>query len=107
MRLKTAYIVLCFFGLLLPYSQFIPWLMEHGLNINLFLKQLFSNRISVFFAADVFVSAVVLIVFIFGEHSHAGMRRRWLPIIALFTVGVSLAFPLFLYLRELEPDGRH
>lgn len=49
MILKTSYIVLCILGLSLPYSQFIPRLLEHGLNMNLFLNQLFGNRISAFF----------------------------------------------------------
>jgi hypothetical protein len=106
MRLKTAYMVLCFFGLLLPYSQLIPWLLEHGLNINLFFTQLFGNRISTFFVIDVFVSSSVLLVFIYGENSRMNARRKWLPIIALFTVGVSLAFPLFLYMQELKLEDR-
>ena len=106
MRLKTAYIVLCLFGLLLPYSQLIPWLVEHGLNIDLFFVQLFGNHISAFFAVDVFVSAAVLLVFIYGENSRTNARMKWLPIIALLTVGVSLAFPLFLYMRELKLESR-
>jgi hypothetical protein len=32
------------------------------------------------------------------------MRRRWLPLVALLTVGVSLALPLFLYLREARQE---
>jgi hypothetical protein len=106
MRLKATYIVLCFVGLLLPYSQFIPWLVVHGVNIDLFVKHLFSNRVSAFFAVDVFVSAVVLIVFINSENSRLRAHERWLPIIALLTVGVSLAFPLFLYMRELKVEDR-
>jgi hypothetical protein len=106
MRLKAAYLVLCFVGLLLPYSQFIPWLVTHGPNIDLFAKQLFGNRITAFFAIDVLLSAVVLIVFIITENSRLGGRQKWLPIIALLTGGVSLAFPLFLYMRELRLEDR-
>jgi len=72
----------------------------------LFIKQLFGNRVSAFFAIDVFVSAAVLMVFIYGENFGVGARTKWLPIIALFTVGVSLAFPLFLYMRELKREDR-
>ena len=104
MRLKTIYITLCFFGVLLPYSQLIPWLIEHGLNTELLFRQLFVNRISAFFATDVFVSAVVLCFFFSDKNPRISMRSRWLPVIGLLTVGVSLAFPLFLYLRELELD---
>jgi hypothetical protein len=106
MRLKTTYIILCIFGLLLPYSQFVPWLLQHGPNIRLFVEQLFSNRVSTFFAVDVLMSAVVLIVFMRSENPRFSTRQKWLPIIALLTVGVSLAFPRFLYLRELKPEDR-
>jgi hypothetical protein len=102
MKSKTIYLLLCVVGTILPYSQFVPWLLEHGLNLRLFVDELLFNRISTFFALDVIVSAVVLIGFMRVEHSRNKVRRRWLPILAVLTVGVSLAFPLFLYLRELE-----
>jgi hypothetical protein len=102
MKSKTIYLLLCVVGTILPYSQFVPWLLEHGLNLRLFVDQLLVNRISTFFALDVIVSAVVLIGFMRVENSRNKVRRRWLPILAVLTVGVSLAFPLFLYLRELE-----
>jgi len=102
MKPKTIYLLLCVVGTILPYSQFVPWLLEHGLNLRLFVDELLFNRISTFFALDVIVSAVVLIGFMRVENSRNNVRRRWLPILAVLTVGVSLAFPLFLYLRELE-----
>src|SRR5271165_6534568 len=30
MKPKTLYLVLCFAGVLVPYSQFVPWLLRHG-----------------------------------------------------------------------------
>jgi len=55
---------------------------------------------------DVLASAVVLLVFARHESSRLGTRGRWLPLIAVLTVGVSLGLPLFLYMRErkLEQD---
>jgi Protein of unknown function DUF2834 len=101
MTAKNLYLLLCVAGAVLPYSQFIPWIAENGLHIRLFFQQLFANRVGAFFGLDVFVSAAALLVFMRTESSHMDVRRRWLPILALVTVGVSLALPLFLYLREL------
>jgi hypothetical protein len=72
----------------------------------LFFQQLFANHIGAFFGMDVLVSAVALLVFVRSESSRLGVPGRWLPPIALLTVGVSLALPLFLYVRErtLERD---
>jgi Protein of unknown function DUF2834 len=52
MRLRHLYLVLCILGILLPYSQFIPWFVEHGLDFPLFFRQLFANRISAFFGME-------------------------------------------------------
>jgi|SRR5208282_48913 len=100
MKPKTMYLVLCLVGALVPYSQFVPWVFEHGMNLSLFVRELFVNRISVFFGMDVLVSAVVLVVFIRIESTRLSIRRRWVPVLAVLLVGVSLALPLFLYMRE-------
>jgi hypothetical protein len=102
MKPKTIYLALCFVGAILPYWQFVPWAVDHGIDLPLFVRQLFANRISAFFGTDVLVSAVVLVVFLRVESARLSIRRRWLPVLALLTVGVSLGLPLFLYLRELK-----
>src|SRR5207249_2410231 len=61
MKLRYLYLVLALIGLILPYSQFLPWIMDHhGLNISLFVHDMFANQISAFFTIDVIVSAIVL-----------------------------------------------
>jgi Terpene cyclase DEP1 len=105
MKLRHFYLLLALVGLILPYSQLVPWIIEHhALNMPLFIRDLFANRISAFFAMDVIVSAVVLISFIQVEGKRLRMRLLWLPILAVFLVGVSLGLPLFLYLRQLQLD---
>ena len=100
MRLKTVYLILCVVGVALPYTQFVPWLAENGLDLPLFFRQLFANRVGGFFGMDVFVSAAALLVFSLAEGSRLGLRGRWLTAAATLAVGVSLGLPLFLYLRE-------
>jgi len=97
---KNVYLGLCVLGVVLPYWQFLPWAAQNGLNLPLFVQQLFANRIGAFFGMDVLVSAVALLVFVRFENSRTRIPGRWLPLIAVLTVGVSLALPLFLYLRE-------
>jgi hypothetical protein len=76
---KRFYLVLGILGAVLLYSQFVPWLGEHGVNDRLFAQQLFATCISTFFALDVIVSAAVVLRFI-----RAGRRLRinhaWLAI---------------------------
>jgi hypothetical protein len=100
MKLKALYLILCVVGTALPYWQFLPWVSQNGLSMPLFFHQLFANRISSFFGLDLLVSAAVLVVFMRSESSRLRIAGRWLPILALLLAGVSLAFPMFLYMRE-------
>jgi hypothetical protein len=105
MKPKSVYLGLCFVGFVVPYWQFVPWVSTHGLNLALFVRELFANRISAFFGMDVLVSALVLVVFMRIESRRRSIPMRWLPIIGLLLVGVSLALPLFLYLREQAQES--
>src|SRR3989440_12949879 len=105
MNRKNIYLLLCILGAALPYSQFVPWVMENGLPLGLLMRELFANRISAFFGLDVLVSSVVLLVFMRIEGRQPQIRLRWLPIAGLCVVAVSLAFPLFLYLRVRAMEG--
>jgi hypothetical protein len=102
MKTGVRYAGLCVLGTILPYSQFVPFLQQHGLDLRLFGEQLFANWISRFFAMDVLVSSVVVVSFVRSEGRRLGIHRLWAPILALLTVGVSLALPLFLWMREAQ-----
>lgn len=107
MNRKTVYLVFCALGIVLPYSQFVPWVVaQQGLPMGLFVRELFANRIGGFFGMDVLVSAIVLIFFIRREGKTLRVRHLWLPIVGVLTVGVSLALPLFLYLRERAMEAQ-
>ncbi|KAB8331465.1 DUF2834 domain-containing protein [Scytonema tolypothrichoides VB-61278] len=98
--LKTIYLILCILGTVLPYSQFVPFLIQNGLDVRLFLEQLFANRISAFFGMDLIVSSLVLWVFVYWEGSRLGMKNLWIYIASNLLVGVSLGLPLFLLIRQ-------
>lgn len=104
MKLRHCYLALCVVGAILPYSQLVPWLAAHGLDFRLLFEELFSTRISGFFALDVIVSAIVLVTFVFSEGRRLNVSHLWLPVAATLLVGVSLGFPLFLYMRQRELD---
>jgi hypothetical protein len=100
MNAKSLYLLLCVVGTVLPYSQLAPFLRDHGLDVRLFVEQLFANPVSGFFGMDVLVSSAALWTFVVVEGRHAGMKHLWAPVAANLAVGVSLGLPLFLYMRE-------
>lgn len=87
MKPKTLYLALCLAGIIVPYWQFVPWVLQHGLNLPLFVHELFATRVGAFFGMDVLVSAITLIVFTRIESDRVRVPNRWLVVVAILTVG--------------------
>jgi len=109
MRLRHVYLLLFVVGTLLPLGLFWPWLAANGLDLRLFFSELFSTSIGAFFAADVIISGVVLLVFAGAESRRIKMDNPvtvvGLVVVATLCAGVSSGFPLFLYFRQRHLDG--
>ena len=93
---KRVYLGLAAIGLILPYSQFIPFLLENGVNIGLIVHEITAYRLSAFAWLDVVITAVVVIVAVYEEK----IERWWIPVAASLLVGPSCGLPLYLFLRE-------
>jgi hypothetical protein len=100
MERKHIFLALAILGIILPYSQFISYMLDGGLDVIVMLELLFSNRISSFIAMDLFVSAIVFLFFVFDESKRLELGDLWIPLAGTFLVGMSFGFPIFLYLRE-------
>ena len=98
--MQWLYLVCAILGTVLPLSQLFPFLAQHGLDLPLLFKQLFANHVSAFFGLDVIVSSIVVWLLVFSEGRRRGMKNLWLYVVCNLAVGVSLALPLFLFVRE-------
>ncbi|PYS92998.1 MAG: hypothetical protein DMF64_07005 [Acidobacteria bacterium] len=106
MNQKRLYLILAVIGFIVPYYFFISFLVAHGLDGKIFLQQLFGTRIATFFAVDLLLSCVVFVCFLRQEASRYAIARWWLYVVALVTVGLSFALPLFLYVRASHLETR-
>jgi hypothetical protein len=102
---KKIYLFLCVIGMVLPYSQIVPWIRENGWNTAFFFRLLFANGVSGACVLDVLVTSAIVVVFIVVEGKRLGMRLIWLPLVGLPALGVPFALPMFLYLRERALEG--
>ncbi|BAY99485.1 hypothetical protein NIES37_34680 [Tolypothrix tenuis PCC 7101] len=100
--IQVIYLLLCILGFVLPYSQFLPFVLEHGLDIKLFWQQLFANQISGFFGMDVIVSSLTFWTLIFWEGTRLKMQNLWVYVFCNLLVGVSFGLPLFLLMRQRQ-----
>ena len=106
MREKHLYLILAVLGFVVPYTFFISFLMAHGLDGRAFLRELFGTPISAFFAVDLLLSCVVFVQYLRQEAARVSIAHWWLYLVALLTVGLSFALPLFLYVRETRLEER-
>ena len=98
--MRYVYLGLALLGAVLPYSQFIPFLAQHGLDLSLLFDQLFANRISSFFGLDVIVSALAVVMFAVSQRRRLGTTRLAICVLATIGIGPSCGLPLLLYLRQ-------
>lgn len=100
--MKKLYLFLAVIGFLLSYYFFVSFLLNNGLDLGLLIDQLFANHISTFFAIDLIITALVLLVYIYQEAHRLQMGNWWAYGIVNLVVGPSFAMPLFLYFRESQ-----
>jgi len=98
--MRKFYLIASILGIILPYFFLIRFITEYGFDLLLLAQQMFASPTAGFFSIDVILSSLVLWVFVFSEGRRLGMKNLWVYILANLMVGVSLALPLFLYVRE-------
>ena len=106
MNRKHIYLLLAIVGFIVPYYFLISFLLAHGFDPRLFFNQLFGTSISSFFAVDLLISGVVFLILLRQEANRHSMNHQWIYVIALCTVGLSFALPLFLWARESHLESR-
>jgi hypothetical protein len=98
--MKRIYLLLALAGWALPYYFLVSFLVENDLDLPLLVSQLFANDFSTFFAVDLILTALVLLLFSYWEVARLRMRNWWVYLVATLAIGPSFALPLFLYCRE-------
>lgn len=102
-KTSSCYLLLTILGAVLPLMYFAGFLLENGLDLNLFFAQLWVNSISRFFAMDVLISGIVTIVFVVAETRRLKIKGGNWSLLGL-SAGVSVALPLFLLVRSVHID---
>jgi hypothetical protein len=104
MKWKWVYAALCVLGTLLPYATAVPFAGLSGADWLTALRTMPANPVSAVLGADLGVTLIVFWIFVFQESRTHRIPLWWLCVLANLLVGLSLAFPLFLLLRELAKE---
>ncbi len=98
--LRIIYLALAIAGTILPMSQFLAWSADNTLSIQNLIQAWTTNAAATGLYYDMLVTAASLTVWIIAE---VYVRRDyWVALVcipAIFVIGVSCAFPLYLFLR--------
>jgi hypothetical protein len=103
---KKIYALMTLIGIVLPFSQFIVWINQHGLNFKLFFRQIIENPIAAFAWLDVVITVMVIIFMVINDGNKHKMKRLWVPILASLMGGASVGLPLFLYMKQCHLEQR-
>jgi hypothetical protein len=95
---------MCVIGTIIPWVFFGSFFVANGLDVFLFLKSLFINGAAGGFSVDVLISMAVFWVWSFNDARKGGVKQWWWVLPASFFVGLSLALPLYLYIRTKVED---
>lgn len=99
---RMFYLVMAVVGTVVPWIFFAGFIGQSGFNVSLFVQSLFVNGAAGGFSADVLISILVFWVWSYADARQLQVRHRWVVLPAGFTVGLSLALPLYLYLRPQD-----
>ena len=100
MNLKTFYLCVAALGTVVPWLHFASFFAASGIDIAAFAGGLFANGAAGGFAADVLISMAVFWLWSYHDAPQLGVAAWWLVLPAGLCVGLSLALPLYLYLRH-------
>jgi len=99
MSRATVYLLFAVAGAVVPYVFFLRFFAAEGPGGD-FVGALFVNGAAGGFTADLLVSSVVFWLFVAVEGARTGVSRRWIYVVLNLTIGLSCAWPAFLWARE-------
>ncbi|TLP69244.1 DUF2834 domain-containing protein [Parasedimentitalea maritima] len=98
--MRRFYAAAAAIGTLVPWLFFGSFFALNGFDVRAFILGLFANGAAAGFSADVLISMVVFWVWSWQDAQRRCLQHWWLVLPAGFTVGLSLALPLYLWMRE-------
>lgn len=100
--MKTLYLVLAIIGAVIPYVFFIQHFSSDGLSLVGFVRALFANPAASGFTADLLLTSAIFWVFMFQQRSRGKGPGPVIFILLNLLIGLSCAFPAYLYARERQ-----
>ena len=102
--MKRFYLTAAIIGTIVPWAFFAHFFYQHGFDPIRFILGLFANGAAGGFSADILISIAVFWGWATLDARRHRVKHYWVIYPAGRFVGLSLALPLYLYLREGQSD---
>lgn len=96
---RPLYLFAAAAGAVAPYVFFLRFMAGDDSSLTAFVAQLFATSPAAGFTVDLLVTSAVFWIWSYQEARRLRMRRWWAYVVVNLLVGLSCAFPLFLYVR--------
>ena len=106
MPMKHIYLVLCLIGTVWPWVHFGPFFAANGIDFPLFISQMTINPVTKGLTVDICLSILAFWLWSFMDARRQGITLWWLIPLSTICVGLSLALPLYLLLKEGQTGRR-
>lgn len=100
--MKIAYLELAVLGAIIPLIFFQMFMVQYGVNLGEFIRQLFATLPASGFTADLLITSLVFWIWSFRESRVHGMRNWWAFVLLNLMIGLSCALPAFLLYRQIR-----
>ena len=97
------WIFLSILGIVGPYSQVVPWVAEHGLDLPGFFQAAFVNRPAATHAIDLYLTAMFLLVAALQDPRRPRAAALGAVVAGTLGIGVCFGAPLYFYFRGRNP----
>ena len=98
--MKKLYLFLAIVGAVVPYAFFVQHFSSEGVSLSGFVAALFANAAAGGFTSDLLVTSAVFWTFMVHQRSRGKGPNPILFIVLNLLIGLSCAFPAYLYARE-------
>ena len=103
--MKTLYLILAILGAVIPYAFFLQHFSTEGVNLLEFVRAGFANPAAGGFTADLLFTSVVFWIFMIQQRRREKGPNPILFIVLNLLIGLSCAFPAYLYARERKGEA--
>ena len=98
--MKKLYLILAVVGAVVPYIFFVQHFSAEGFGLVGFVQALFVTPAASGFTADLLITSFVFWIFMFQQQKRGKGPGPVLFIVLNLLIGLSCAFPAYLYARE-------